>query len=262
MRSTRPRLRAYFHGRLAEARGPFLTGTAARLERRGFLTSTRTDLGDMFIALHHIEVILVLFDVGCSTPTSLVFSSPENAVKDPLGAALSTQSSLNASLTDLENVTNAILSPAPVAFPDPNVTTLSSYIRYKVHNSKVTIEFHSFGPNLASQEAIFTIVPALSKVLPHCVLGKGDKPIVLGYFRYTHEFDNGNITRFSVADFREDGRPMTWSTLADTLKGMSDFMKDSDRGYREVSFEVEEDGVGYVGSGYLELVSSPSPTLV
>ena len=216
----------------------------------------------MFIALQHIQVVLLLFDLVCSTPTSRIFSSPQNAAKVPLGAALSSQLSLNVSLTSSKNIANPTLGPAPLALPDSNATTLSSYTRYKVRNTKVTIEFHSFGSSLSTQEGIFTIVPALSRVLRHCVMGRGGKPITSGYFRYTHEFDSGNVTRFSVADFREDGRPMTWIILADTLRGMSEFMKNPDRGYSEVSFEVEEDGVGYVGSGYLELVSPPSTAFV
>lgn len=216
----------------------------------------------MFIALQYIQVILLLFDLGCSTPTSLVFSSPENAAKDPLGAAHSNQLSLNVSLTSSRKITNATLSPAPLAFPDPNVTTLSDYIRYKVRYTKITLEFHSLGSYLLVDEALFSIALALSKVLRHCVAGRGRKPIALGYFRYTHEFSSGNTTRLSVADFREGGRPMTWNILADTLKGITDFMKEPDRGYRELSFEVEEDAAGYVGTGYFELLSSPSPAFV
>lgn len=217
----------------------------------------------MFIALQYIQVILLLFDLGCSTPTSLVLSSPENAAEDPLTVALLDKSSLNISLTGSKNITNATLGHAPLAFSDSNITTLSSYIPYKVRNSKVTLELHSFGSALAPNEAILTIAPALSKVLRYSILGRGENPIMMGYFRYTHEFPiSKNITRFSVADFREDGRPMTWDVLADTLKGMSDFMKEPGHGYREVSFEVEAKGVGYVGSGHLGLVSSPSHTVV
>ena len=216
----------------------------------------------MFIALQYIQVILLLFDLGCSTPTNPTFSSPENAAKDPLGAALSNQLSLNVSLASSKNITNATLDPAPLAYPDPNITTLSDYIRYKVRYTKVTIEFHSFRSYLFINEALLTIALALSKVIRHSVAGRGRKPIAGGYFRYTHEFSSGNVTRLSIADFREGGRPMTWNTLADTLKGITDFMKEPDRGYRELSFEVEEDGVGYVATGYLELLSSPSPAFV
>ena len=216
----------------------------------------------MFVALQYIQVILLLFDLGCSTPTSLVLSNPENAANDPLAVALSNQLSLNISLTGSKNITNVTLGPASLAFSDSNVTTLSNYIPYKVRDTKVSLELHSFGSDLPPSEVIFTIAPALSKVIRHCVMGRGDKPIILGFFRYTHEFDSGNTTRFNVADFREDGRPMTWNVLGDTLKGLTDFMKQPDQGYTEISFEVEEEGVGYVGTGYLELVSSPKPTVV
>ena len=39
-------------------------------------------------------------------------------------------------------------------------------------------------------------------------------------------------------------------------------MKQPDERYTEVSFEVEQEGFGYVGSGSFELVSSPSSNLV
>lgn len=214
----------------------------------------------MFIALQYIQVISLLFDLGCSTPTSLGFSSPENAAKDPLAAALSNQSSLNLSLTGSKNIINATLSPAPLAFSDSSVTTHGTYIPYKVPNTKTILELHSFGSDLSTADVVFTIAPALSKVIRQCILGRGDKPISWGYFRYTHENKSGNVTRFSVADFREDNRPMTWNVLADALKGITDFMKEPEFGYTEVSFEVQEDGVGYVGTGYFELVPSPSPT--
>ena len=215
----------------------------------------------MFVALQYIQVILLLFEIGCSIPTSLVLSNPGSAAKRPLAVALSNQLSLNISLTGSKNITNATLGPASLAFSDSNVTTLSNYIPYKVPNTKVSLELHSFGSALAPKEVIFTIAPALSKVIRYCIMGGGDKPIILGFFRYTHEFDSGHTTRFNVADFREDGRPMTWNILSDTLKGLTDFMKQPDQGYTEVSFEVEEEGVGYVGTGYLELVPSPKPTV-
>ena len=222
----------------------------------------KSTFGDMFITLQYIQVISLLFGLGCSTPTSLVFSSPENAVKDPPGAVLSNPLSLNVSLATSRNITNATRDPAPFAFSDPNVTTLSDYIRYKVRSTKVTIDAHSFRSHLLIDEALATIALALTRVLRHCVAGRGRKPITGGYFRYTHEFDGGNVTRLSIADFRERCRPITWLTLADTLKGLTDFMKEPDRGYRVLSFEVEEDGVGYEAPGYLELLSSTSSTFV
>ena len=204
----------------------------------------------------------MLFDLSCGTPTSFVFSSPENAAKDPLAAALSNQLSLNISLTGSKNITNATPDPAPLAFSDSSATTHATYIPYKVPNTNTTLELHSFGSDLATIDVVFTIAPALAKVVRHTIMGRGENPIASGHFRYTHESKSGNMTRFSVADFREDRRPMTWNVLVDTLKGITDFMKEPEHGYKEVSFEVEEDGVGYVGTGYFEHVSSPSPTVV
>lgn len=218
----------------------------------------------MYIRLQHIQLVLMLLNLACSTPTGLVFSSPLNAAKATLGAALSTQLPFNVFLTSSKTITNATtLSAAPFVPPKPNVTALSAYVPYKVANTPVTLEFHSFGSELPVSEVIFTIAPAMSRVLRHCVMGRGGNPILSGYFRYTHHFDTGNTTGFFVGDFREMGRPpMSWDILEDILKGIADFMKQPDEKYSEVSFEVEQEGIGYVGSGRLEVISSPSSNVV
>ena len=165
----------------------------------------------------------MLLNLACSTPTGLVFSSPLNTAKATLGSALSTQLPFNLFLTSSKTITNATLNAAPIAPPEPNGTKLSTYVPYKVHNTPVTLEFHSFGSTLPPNEVIFTIAPAMSGVLRHCVMGGGGSPILSGYFRYTHKYDSGNITRISVGDFREMGQPpMSWDILADTLKGIAD----------------------------------------
>ena len=215
----------------------------------------------MYIGLQRIQAVLMLLILACSTPTGLVFSSPLNTAKATFGAALSTQLPFDLFLTSSTTITNATLSAA--RFAQPNVTKLSTFVPYKVNNTPVTLEFHSFGSTLPPTEVIFTIAPALSRVLRHCIMGRGGNPILLGYFRYTHKFDSGDMTRFSVGDFREMGRPpIAWEVLADVLKGVADFMKQPDERYTEVSFEVELEGLGYVGSGRFELVSSPSSNLV
>ena len=217
---------------------------------------------DMYFGLQHIGLVLLLFDFACSTPTGLVFLSPLNAPKVTLGAALSIPSPFSAFLPSSKDVTNATLSAAPSSLPKPNVTTLPTYVTYKVRNTEVTLGLHSFGSILSRHDVLFTIAPAVSKVLRYAIIGQGGSPILLGYFRYTHEFKSGNITCISVGDFREMGHPMSWDILADTLKGISDFMREADQRYTEVSFEVEQEGIGDVGSGRLELISSPLSNLL
>ena len=215
----------------------------------------------MYIGVQRIQAALMLLIFAASTPTSLVLSSPLNTAKAALGAALSTKLPFNLFLTSSTTITNTTLSAA--RFAQPNVTKLSTFVPYKVNNTPITLEFHSFGSTLPPTEVIFTIAPALSRVLRQCIMGRGSNPILLGHFRYTHKFESGNITRFSVGDFREMGRPpIAWDVLADILKGVADFMKQPDERYSEVNFEVEQEALGYVGSGSFELVSSPSTNLL
>ena len=110
---------------------------------------------------------------------------------------------------------------------------------------------HSFGPIIPDNEGIDTITETLAIIIRKVLEKGGFKPIAQGYFKHTKQFANADNVSFSVADFRELGKQMTYYTLADTLKGVGEFMK-LERGeeWREVSFELEA-GKEYVGSGHL-----------
>ncbi|KAK3174699.1 hypothetical protein OEA41_001945 [Lepraria neglecta] len=114
------------------------------------------------------------------------------------------------------------------------------------------MSFHSFGPIIPNNEGIDTITEILATILK-LVIGRGGfKPIAQGYFKYTHQFANADNVSFSVADFREIGKQMTYYTLADASKGVGEFMKfERGKEWREVSFELEVGKGGYVGSGHL-----------
>ena len=55
-----------------------------------------------------------------------------------------------------------------------------------------------------------------------------------------------------VADFRESGRPMTYYDLRDVLTGIGEFMTEPDQEVRALTYEVDVDGKGYVGTGHVD----------
>ena len=63
--------------------------------------------------------------------------------------------------------------------------------------------------------------------------------------------NNDNVT-ISVADFREVGRPMDYSSLRDALVGIREFMGEPGREPTAVGYEIEVDGRGYVGTGHVD----------
>ncbi|KAL2049817.1 hypothetical protein ABVK25_009912 [Lepraria finkii] len=136
----------------------------------------------------------------------------------------------NVFFTNAQNITrNETFSPPPSTLPDSNISVvpLSELIRYKVKDSNppLAVSFHSFGPIIPDNEGIDTITETLAIVIRK-VIGKGGfKPIAQGYFKHTKQFANADNVSFSVADFRELGKQMTYYTLADTLKGVGEFMK-------------------------------------
>lgn len=67
---------------------------------------------------------------------------------------------------------------------------------------------------------------------------------------------NGENVTITVADFREIGRPMSYYNLRDVLSGIGDFETEPKRGVTTLSYEVDVDGKGYVGSGHLDYAAS------
>lgn len=45
---------------------------------------------------------------------------------------------------------------------------------------------------------------------------------------------------------------MTWYNLRDVLSGIGDFMTEPEQAVRALSFEVDVDGRGYVGTGHVD----------
>ena len=81
---------------------------------------------------------------------------------------------------------------------------------------------------------------------------RGRTPIANGIFVYTHEFSHRTKVKIVVNDFREDGKPMTYFVLLDVLRGLGEFALQQGPPTREVSFEVEVEGLGYLGTGHVD----------
>ena len=56
----------------------------------------------------------------------------------------------------------------------------------------------------------------------------------------------------TVTDFREIGRTMTYYTLCEVLRGIGEFTLAQGPPAREVSFEVEVEKLGYLGTGHVD----------
>ncbi len=62
---------------------------------------------------------------------------------------------------------------------------------------------------------------------------------------------NGDNVTINVADFRESGKPMNYYNLRDVLSGIGDFMTEPEQEVTTLSFEVDVDERGYVGTGHV-----------
>ena len=56
----------------------------------------------------------------------------------------------------------------------------------------------------------------------------------------------------TVADFREAGKPMTYLMLRDTLTNIGNFVSEKEYGASTLSYEIEVEGKGYVGTGHVD----------
>ena len=94
----------------------------------------------------------------------------------------------------------------------------------------------------------FAVGIAFDQISDH----KGRTPITSGIFVYTHEFSDRKKVEIIVNDFREDGKPMTYFVLLDVLRGLGEFALKQGPPTREVSFEIEVEGLGYLGTGHVD----------
>lgn len=167
------------------------------------------------------------------------------------GSLLLTQDVPDANTTTIENPLNR------------SVTASENFIPYRIPHSAVTILFHGLDPEIGLEAVLQTITGAISIAIAHIADMEGNEPILNGYFSYTHSFPKMMQVTFAIGDFRELGRPMTYTVLAELLRGIGDFMMLPGQKYTDARFEVEQTGRGYIGSGYIEqtVASAARPTL-
>ena len=144
--------------------------------------------------------------------------------------------------------------PSSFGSPSKANTSLVSpqgLIPYRVKGSPTTLLFHGFGVKIPSKYMLRSLSLSLRVVLSLTLDGKGRDLISNGFFINTHVLPNGNNLTITVADFRENGKPMVYDTLRDVLSGIGDFMTEPDEGVTTLSYEVDVDGMGYVGTGHV-----------
>lgn len=159
--------------------------------------------------------------------------------------------------TQGESTFNLTLSQSLI---NETLTPWQNLIPYRVPNSPTTLLFHSFGPTIPANEILPTIAFAIGIAFDFIGEGRGRKPIASGFFVYTQGFPNHDEVELTVGDFREVGRSMTYHALFDVLRGIGEFMLLPGQKTQELEFEVEVQGLGYVGTGHVDLKSVATST--
>lgn len=156
------------------------------------------------------------------------------------------QSTLN--LTRSEGLLNETLAPS------------HNFISYPVPYSPTTLLFHGFGPKIPVDELLQTVGFAAAIAIKFIGEGRGRTPIINGFFVYEHEFLNHDEVQITVGDFREMGRSLTYYALFDTMRGIGEFMLLPEQQTQELEFEVEIEGIGYVGTGHVDYKPAATST--
>ena len=125
------------------------------------------------------------------------------------------------------------------------------FIPYRMKGSSTSLLFHGFGDPIPSRYLLQCLSYSLTLILEMTLDGRGKDLIANGYFSHKHIMPNGDFVEITAADFREIGRPMDYDALRDTLSGIGDFVTEPGRGITTLSYEVEVDGKGYVGTGHV-----------
>lgn len=152
---------------------------------------------------------------------------------------------------------NLTLSESPL---NNTLTPSQNFISYHVPNSPATLLIHNLGPTIPVEELLRSIAFAVR--IPYTQIGEGNGKTPIaghGLFKYKHEFLNHEKVEIAVADFREIGKVMTYFILFDVVSGIGQFMISPGQTAREVDFEVDYEGVGYVGTGHISYKKAKAP---
>ncbi len=140
----------------------------------------------------------------------------------------------------------------PSAQPNTTLITPQSPIPFRVPHTQTTLLFHSFGAKIPTRYILQCLSLSLNLILEKIMAGEGKSAIENGVFTHTHLLLNGDSVTITVADFREVGRGMSYDVLRDTLSGIGDFMTEPGRGRTTLSYEIDVDERGYVGTGHVD----------
>lgn len=140
----------------------------------------------------------------------------------------------------------------PQSLLNETIAPPQNFITYHVPNSRTTLDFHSFALTMPTDYILRAVAFAVGIAFDNISDGKGRIPIAGGIFLFSHEFSDQKTVDITVNDFREDGKPMTYFVLLDVLRGLGEFALQQGPPTREVSFEVELEGIGYLGTGHVD----------
>jgi len=180
-------------------------------------------------------------------PSILENDTAESARNDTVASPKQSPNGLIILPQDLDNGSY----PALLKRPNGTIASPSSMIKFKVPKSPTTLAFYAFKSSLPVWEIMLTVDAAIK--IPFAAVKKlmGEKPIVKGYFRYTSTFTEGGKIVLTVGDFRELGRPITYYVLCDIMRGIGEFVMSPEHNWTEMTFEVEVEEIGHVGSGHI-----------
>lgn len=218
--------------------------SGSTFSRRHYLYASSWTMIEVFVVFmyRHLALLWLLFYARTATALAI----------DPHGTIITiinqTQGESTVNLTRSEGLLNETLSPS------------QNFISYHVPHSPTTLLFHGLGPMIPAAELLQTVGLAITIAFNYISEGQGRKVIANGLFVYEHEFLNHAEVRITVGDFREIGRSMTYYALFDTVRGIGEFMIMPGHNTQELAFEVEVQGIGYVGTGHVDYKQAASPT--
>lgn len=150
---------------------------------------------------------------------------------------------------------SALRRPSNVRPPSTqsNTTLVTAHdpIPYRVEGTPTTLLFHSFGDEIPAAFFLQCLGFSITVILEITLEGRGRDELKNGLFQHAHLMPNGDNVTITVADFREIGKPMTYDDLRDVLSGIGDFVTEPRRAMTTLSYEVDVDGKGYVGTGHV-----------
>ena len=134
-----------------------------------------------------------------------------------------------------------------------------TFHRFPVPGTPVTLDVYSYDEHPVPRNRLYTELSQDALLIQEVVNIYPTRQITSGRWQHQYLFKDGAVSTFSVNDFSETGRPLSYSRLLDILQGLIAVTYELDL-YTTLLYFADIKNVGVSATGRIDYEKAPAPT--